>query len=131
MISPGDTCYLIGWHLSFWGCKRHQAARPDSLVLLCSAMKKEQQLWPTATKKKKKKLQKGTKENNTQQLREKKKKKNPHGCCPSAQKTGLSIHIYRSVGLLTGGCPFDARRADLTLSVLPTTITCLCCVTAG
>ena len=31
---------LISWHLSFWGCKRHQAARPDSLVLLCSAMKK-------------------------------------------------------------------------------------------
>ena len=40
VISPGDICSLIGWHLSFWGCKRRQAARPDSLVLLCSAMKK-------------------------------------------------------------------------------------------
>ena len=40
MISPGDIWTLIGWHLSFWGCKCHQAARPDSLVLLCSAMKK-------------------------------------------------------------------------------------------
>ena len=37
-ISPGDICSLISWHPSFWGCKRHQAARPDSLVLLCSAM---------------------------------------------------------------------------------------------
>ena len=40
VISPGDIWTLISWHLSFWGCKRHQAARPDSLVLLCSAMKK-------------------------------------------------------------------------------------------
>ena len=40
MISSGDIWTLIGWHLSFWGCKRHQAARPDSLVLLCSAIKK-------------------------------------------------------------------------------------------
>ena len=45
MISPDDIWALISWYLSFWGCKRHQAARPDS------------------------NLQKGTKENNTQPLR--------------------------------------------------------------
>ena len=32
--SPLMTWALISWHLSFWGCKCHQAARPDSLVLL-------------------------------------------------------------------------------------------------
>ena len=45
MISPGDIWTLITWHLSFWGCKRHQAARPDSLVLLCSAMKSARLRW--------------------------------------------------------------------------------------
>ena len=27
VISPDAICVLISWHLSFWGCKCHQAAR--------------------------------------------------------------------------------------------------------
>ena len=45
VISPDDIWALISWYLSFWGCKRHQTARQDSLVLLCSTMKKGN--WPT------------------------------------------------------------------------------------
>ena len=69
MISHGDICNLISWHLSFLGCKRHQAARPDCLVLLCSAMKTGNRPTTLVDSDKFFNLQKGTQENNTELLR--------------------------------------------------------------
>ena len=69
VISHGDICNLISWHLSFLGCKRHQAARPDCLVLLCSAMKTGNRPTTLVDSDKFFNLQKGIQENNTELLR--------------------------------------------------------------
>ena len=70
VFSPCDIWTLIGWHLSFWGCKRHQAARPDSGI---TVQRHEERKWTNNSGLQRQffffYLQKGTKENNTQPLR--------------------------------------------------------------
>ena len=96
VISPDDIWTLISWYLSFWGCKCHQTARQDSLVLLCSAMKKgnrstivslaySNKFWYAEKKQRK-------------QLRKKKKKKTaPLKCCQF-----VSIMVSTKHSLNTG-----------------------------